>query len=568
MKRLLFVLLCLFTTVFAYGQKPNYNIGILLDQQSAKIDPLMGVLQDQIKAVVGEDAIINFPQDAVLINDYDLNKARANYQQLLDGDTDIILAFGVVNNQVVSTQQRHLKPTILFGAVNRDFETIDLNKTTSGIENFTYLIESRSFLQDFETFKELSDFKRLGIVIEKPLVDMLPLREIFDAKLTELNAEYRLIPFDNIDDITGNLDDIDALYLAGGFFLTEEEISELAGVLIDKQLPSFTSLSVETVQAGLMATNQSSDNLDQFFRRIALSVEGYVNDAPLSEMPVLIEYSPRLTINYSTAQLVGVPIKYSLITTTNFVGELRNVLSTQSYDILQFIDGVLAENLSLKSQFKDVELSGQEVKSAKSNYYPGITASGTGTYVDPDAAAASNGQNPEFSTSGNITLQQTLFSEAANANISIQKKLQQAEQENYNAAALDAVFEASNAYFNVLILKANVQIQVQNLDVTKENLKIAKQNFEAGESSKSDVLRFTSQQAQDTQALVEAINQLEQGLLILKQLLNIPLETEIDIADVELNQGVFEKYNYDQLVDLLDNPTSVPNFIYIVFFSR
>lgn len=561
MKKLLLVLVCLMTITLSVAQKPNYNIGILLDQRTEKVEPIFAQLQEQIKAVVGEDANILFPAESVLVNNFDLEAAERNYRQLLENKTDIILAFGAVNNQVISTQSSYPKPTILFGAVNRDFETIDLSKSSSGIENFTYLIEARSYVEDFKTFKELTGFSNLGIVIEQPLLDMLPLADIFDGQLAEIEADYRLIPFQTLTDITSNLEGIDAVYMAGGFFLTDGEIEQLAATLIDKKLPSFTSLNADVVEMGLMATNQAEDNFDQFLRRLALTVEGYVNDTPLSEMPVFIEYSPRLTVNYSTALLVDVPIKYSLITTTNFVGELNNVLSTKTYNVLEVIDGVLQANLGLQSQLKEVELTEQDVKSAKSNYYPSVVASGTGTYVDPDAAVASNGQNPEFSTSGNITLQQTLFSEAANANISIQKKLQQAQQENFNAAALDAVFDASNAYFNVLILKANVQIQVRNLDLTKENLKIADQNFEAGEAGKSDVLRFTSQQAQDTQSMVEAINQLEQGYIVLKQLLNLPLDTEIDIIDAALSKGAFEKYNYDQFVDLLDNPTSRDPFI-------
>ena len=561
MKKLLLFFVCLLTTTLAVAQKPNYNIGVLLDQRTEKVEPIFALLQEQIRAVVGEDATISFPAESVLVNNFDLDLARQNYNQLLNDQTDIILAFGVVNNQVVGTQPSYPKPTILFGAVNQDFETIDLSKATSGIENFTYLIESRSYLEDFKTFKELTGFTNLGIIIEQPLTDMLPLADIFDGQLSELDADYRLIPFQTVSDITDDLEGIDAVYMAGGFFLNDEEISELANEFIEKGLPSFTSLNIEAVQLGLMATNQAEDNFNQFLRRIALTVEGYVNDTPLAEMPVYIDYSPRLTVNYSTALLVDVPIKYSLITNTNFVGEPNNVLSTKTYNVLEVIDGVLEQNLSLRSQLKDVELAQQDVKTAKSNYYPSVSAAATGTYVDPDAAAASNGQNPEFSTAGNITLQQTIFSEAANANISIQKKLQKAQQENFNAVALDAVFDASNAYFNVLILKANLQIQLRNLEVTKQNLKIAQQNFEAGEAGKSDVLRFTSQQAQDTQSLVEAINQLEQGYLILKQLLNIPLDTEIEITDAEISKGVFENYNYDQLVDLLDSPRSREPFI-------
>ncbi|WP_460217768.1 TolC family protein [Psychroserpens sp. MEBiC05023] len=556
------VLFCFFClTISLFAQKSDYHIGILLDNRTEQINPLLQSMQKQIIAVVGEDANIIFSENNILVNNYSIEKARENYNRLVSNNTDIILAFGVVNNEIVSKQSSYKKPTILFGAVNRDFSTIDLTKKTSGIENFTYLIESESYNEDFIKFKELTNYKNLGILVEDHMVELLPLKDTFDKEFEALDATYTLIPFKSVTDITSNLNDVDAVYLASGFFLKETEVKELAQTFIDKKLPSFTANSIKQVENGLLATNQSEDNLDQFFRRIALSVEGYVTGTPLSDMPVLIESSERLTMNFNTAELVGVPIKYSLINDTDFVGEFKNVISEKQYNLLEYINAVIAQNLTLESIQKDVDLSRQDVKFAKSNYLPNLTAAANGTYTDPDLAEISNGQSPEFQTAGNITLQQTVFSEAANANISIQKSLQKAQQENLNAEQLNTVFDASNVYFNALILKANLQIQASNLDLTRRNLRIAEQNFKAGESGKTDVLRFRSQMAQNTQSMVEAVNQLEQGFVSLNQLLNNPVNTEIDIEDVELDAGLLENYDYTKFIDLLDDPSLRDPFI-------
>ena len=171
------------------------------------------------------------------------------------------------------------------------------------------------------------------------------------------------------------------------------------------------------------------------------------------------------------------------------------------------------------------------------------------------------GQTPEYQTSGNLTLDQTIFSEAANANITIQKNIFKAQQENFSAETLDMILRVSNLYFNTLILKVNAQIQKSNLDLTKKNFQIAEQNFEAGQSSKSDMLRFKSQMAQNTQTMVEAVNQLDQGFIALNQLLNNPVHTKIDIEDVALDTGIFDEYKYDQFVELLDDPITREPFI-------
>ncbi len=561
MKKYILVLLLICSLVGFSQSKKNYNIGILLDNRTEEVNPLLKTMQDQIIAVVGEDATISFSESNILVNNYNLKKAEEDYNKLINNETDIILAFGIVNNEIVSKQTVYKKPTILFGAVNRDFSTIDFTKATSGINNFTYLVESESYQEDFIKFKELTNYKKLGIIIENHIIDLLPIRETFDKEFEAIDAEYKLIPFETVSDITSNLDDVDAVYLASGFFLKDNEVNILAKAFINKQLPSFTNNSIKQVKLGIMATNQPQDNFDQFIRRVSLSVEGYINGELLSDMPVFIDYSSRLTMNFNTAELVGVPIKYSLINDTDFVGDFKNAISEKQYNLVEVINTVLNQNLSLQSVQKDVVLSEQDVKLAKSNYLPSVTASANGTYTDPNLAEVSSGQNPEFQTTGNITLQQTVFSESANANISIQKSLQKAQQESFNVEQLNTIFNASNAYFNVLILKANLQIQARNLDLTKRNLQIAEQNFKAGESGKSDLLRFRSQMAQNTQSLVEAINQFEQSLVVINQLLNNPINTEIDIEDVQLTDELLKHYNYDNFIDLLDNPILREPFI-------
>ncbi|WP_299156133.1 TolC family protein [uncultured Tenacibaculum sp.] len=557
--RRLFLFLLFFSIIFSYAQKKkNYNIGILLDNKTIEVDPLLQELKNQIKIIVGEDAVINFPTNSLLVNNYNSEKAKQNYNTLLNNSTDIILAFGVVNSKIIEAQKTYKKPTILFGAVNRDFNSIDITKVTSGIKNFTYLINSQSYLEDLKKLKRLTNFKKVGIIIEAPFVNILPLKETFDKELKEVNATYKLIPFKNVNDITSNLDGIDAVYIAGGFFLTENETKKIANVFIEKKLPSFTINSINDVQSGIMATNQSEDNFDQFLRRVALTIESYINGTSLASMPVYIEYSPRLTINYNTANAIGIPIKYSLLNDTDFVGEFQDINAKKHYNLLSVMKQVLGNNLSLKANKKNIDLSQQNVETAKSNYLPKVTATASGTYIDPKIASNAN---PEFSTSGNITLQQTIFSPAASANITIQKNLKKAEEENYNAQELTTVFNASNAYFNALILKTNAQIRMRNLDLTKKNLQIAKENFDAGQSDKSDVLRFRSELAQNTQVMVQAINQLEQGFIGLNQLLNNPLEMRIEIDDAKLNEGIYKDYNYTQLTALLDNPTTREPFI-------
>ncbi|GFZ81742.1 hypothetical protein GCM10011531_10050 [Aquaticitalea lipolytica] len=561
MKKLIIIFFLIFYGIGNSQIKRDYNIGILLDNRNKKINSLLERLEDEVKAVVGEDANIHFLEKNILANEFNFELAELNYKKILENETDIILVFGIINNQFISQIESFIKPTIVFGAVNSDLLNVDLTNKTSGIKNLAYLVEKESYRDDLKMLHEISGFSKVGIALDKEVVSTLPFEKIFDDALRELKSQYQIIPFTTIDDITSNLDNVDALYLAGGFFLSNEEVGTLAQVLIDKKIPSFTLNDVQQVEGGLMATYQNQDNFDQFFRRISLTIETYINGTPLEDMPIYIDFTNQLSINFDTADLIDVPIKYSLMADAHFVGGFKNLSSKEKYNLFELIDEVLENNLFLQSNQKEIELSQQEVKKAKSDYLPNLTIGGMGTYVDPDMAENSFGQNAEYSTTGNITLNQTIFSARASANIAIQKKLQKAQQENFNAAQLDAIFSASSNYFTILILNANKQIQVSNLELTKKNLQIAEQNYNAGEAGKSDMLRFQSEMAQNRLELIKAINSLEEGFVNVNQLLNNNIGDKVGIEEVALNEGVFQKYNYEHFSNFLDSPNIREHFI-------
>jgi outer membrane protein TolC len=570
MKKYITALFLLITAAAFSQTKETYDIGILLDFRTPELKPLLSRLQAEIVSVVGEDAIVQFSDENILVNEYNLEKAENNYNVLLTNNTDIIIAFGAVNNEFFSKIELHKKPTILFGAVTNNTYELNSDKKTSGVNNFTYLLTPLSYSADLGMLQELTGFEHVGIAVEEGILEVMSFDKVFDGISKELGFSFELIPYKGSEEILNRIDatKLDAFYLVGGITLGDAAIASITAKLLEEKIPSFTSTGITDVENGLLATNRSLENISLFFRRIALNIEAFVNGENLSDLPLFLEFRNRLTLNINTAKILGIPIKYSLIGNANIIGDLKNPISEIQYDLLDVMKAVVGENLNLKSSRKDIELSEQDVRTAKSNYFPSITGSANFNHVDPDLAATSLGNNPEFSTAGNISLEQVVYSPAANAGISIQKDLLGAQREVYNSNELDAIFNASNAYFNALILKANLSIQNKNLNLTRKNLEIATQNFEAGQTGKSDVLRFTSEKAQNKQALVEAVNQLQQAYYSLNQLLNNPIGMEIDVDEAELGEGVLANYNYRELKEFIDSPTLREPFIdYLVDFA-
>ena len=286
--------------------KDEYSIGILLERNTGEVKNLIEGLKKEIIDVVGEDAVVNFSDSKVLINDFDLGVAEKNYNTLVNGDVDIILTFGNTNNRVVVKQENYPKPVILFGSVSEEMmDSFGGNKATSQIKNLTAVITTQSYKNDIETLIEITNSKKIGVLIEEGYLNNQPLNEIFNAIANEFSVELTLVPFNTLADIVKHLeefDDYDGIYLAGGFYLTNEEIKELANVLIDKKLPSITATTIKDVKNGIMASNHDQSELNQYFRRIALTVESAVLGENLAELPVKIDMNNNLSINYTTAE--------------------------------------------------------------------------------------------------------------------------------------------------------------------------------------------------------------------------------------------------------------------------
>lgn len=549
----------LLVTNIAAQERKQYTIGLLGDQIGKDYQQQIAELKSNIRAVLGEFATVDFRD--ILLNNYELEKARTNYRQLVEEGVDIVLAFGLVNNMALGERDSFPVPTLALGLANADFINIPENQNYTGINNLNYLVAPVSYYDDLHVFKDLYDYKRLGIVMDKLLMDNIPFEEYFDEYFEDKEAEYSFIPLDETLNLSDRLLEFDAIYVAGGYYLTDDEFRAMAAEIMEANLPSFSAFGLEDLERGLMATNQADTYINFYYRRIALNIEAVVKGINPSELPINIDTNRQLSVNFIVANNVDLPLRFSKISTVNFVGNQEEMEFDVRYRLVDIMRGVINENLDLTAERKGLELAEQDVKTAKSNYYPNLNAAASATYTDPKLAEVSVGNNPEFRTLGVAQLDQVVYSESAGAGITISENRLGAQRENYNAFELDQILNGALAYFNALIFKTNVFIQNQNLKTTRKNLEIAQLNFEVGESSKYDELRFRSELASNTIDFLNANRDYVQSIYSLNQLLNNPIEITVDVEDANIGEGIFEGYSYDRLKELIDDPTLRPGLV-------
>jgi outer membrane protein TolC len=259
-----------------------------------------------------------------------------------------------------------------------------------------------------------------------------------------------------------------------------------------------------------------------------------------------------------TAREIGFSPKFEILSEA----ELINEFVAENMRVLTLID-VMREtmnaNLDLKIEEGSVKSARKDLSLARSDFFPSLTLGAAGKQIDEEQAENSMGQQTELTTSGNIKVDQLIFSEERMGNVTVQEHLLRASKFGFDQRKLDVILDAATAYFNVLRAKTAMNIQNENVTLTRKNLEISKQREAAGYSGRSDVYRWESSLATATTGLLEAKNNFQLTKIQLNQLLNRPLDEEFTAAEASLSDDRYGSY-LGRARAYIDNPDSLSRY--------
>lgn len=530
------------------------RLGLLLDQDTPSIRGAASELIAEIVAVVGGRAVVEFDETAAVVVGFDAEEARRGYDQLVAGQADIVLAFGTGLGSAMAARSSFPVPTILFGTFISDAADLPSVGETSGVENFTFLVTVRSWQSDLEAFADLVDFRRLGILVPEAMRALVPSPADLDRLLAPLDATWRIVPFEGGAGLEGDLREVDAVYLPETLSIGDADVAAIADALVGAGIPSFSGSRREDVELGIMATTRSPQDRERLLRRIALHVEAVVEGDDLADRPVLVELEDQLALNLYTARAVGLPIRIGLLGEAELVGRYENVRAERTYTLAGLVEEALSANLALEVARGDVRLGELERRSGWSAFLPDVGARLTSSAVSSDLASAAQGQNPQYTTQGTLSVAQVLYSPAAVAGLSILESQLEGRRDALRTSEWNLIREVADAYFAALVLKANAEVQSRNLDATNRNLRVAEENHAAGQTGLADVLRLRSESAREKQALVAAVTRVRQAFHRINQLVDQPIDREIDVTDLEYADGNFADDDFERVRIILDDP--------------
>lgn len=512
-------------------------------------------LKEEIQKTVGQSREVKLTTDNIVSAENNWQITRHKYNDL-SLKSDIIIVIGPVSTKAVISGGVLSVPTIAIGIIDQDLEDLPLTQSkTSGVKNFSYILNPRDFKNDVETLHELTKFKYLTILTDK-VPDGIFNKTKLQERIEEIKKQYKA----NIDfvevgqNIEADLARINPNTDAVAVFIVQpsaERIDEIAEVLIEKKLPSF-SRSKWLVEHGLYCAKSLEDPVSQTLKKIAVMVDDVYQHQPLADMNVYLKSKEDLYININTAKKIGKYPDFKYLFTSNLITTADE--DSIVYSLYEIINLALESNLTIKLSEKDYKLSEQDIKYARSHFFPTLDLEATGVLINEERAVL--GQS-EQTLEGISTLQQLLYSEEAIAGIRIQKYLRNAQEYAYKQEILSVLLDTYVAYFNILASKSILEIQLENLSISRRNLELAKVRVTLGSSNNSDIYRWESEVSIAEQSVVEANTSFNTAKLKLNTLLGNRLEEDFNIKDVKIDDDVYNFYRNGELSGLILNPVDL-----------
>jgi len=545
----------------AQDRSDTIEIGIISDYETARLMYAPVVMGD-IRTLVGSKYNLQFPEDRIVDGDYSYSQLRQHVQDFLaDDDLDIIIGVGAMVSEILARSGPYPIPVLATGVFHPGHQNIPITtSSTSGVENFGYLVLPMSIERDLELFHTIYPFKNLGFLIYEEYPKSIPgFSDFFSSYFTGYDANAQIIPLGkDYRQVLDNLPpELDAIYIGFLADYNQDEFLEVINLVNDKKLPTFSMIGRPFVEMGFLAGAAPGALLDNLSRRIALDVEKILSGQDPANFPVTVQYKDELVFNMRTARRIDFFPSFATLSQAEILFE-EDLENARIITFPGLIAELLENNLNLSVARQEVLAGSNEIDKARSNVLPQFDLSASNVIIDKTRAEGSLGMNPQKSTFGSGQLSQVIFSESAFANIKVQKILQSRRETEFNQQELDLVLSASEAYINVLKTQTYEKILRENLNLTRKHLDIARLREEVGFSGVADVYRWESEIERVSIEVMKARAQKRAAEIALNEIINRPLE-ESFIVDVLTKD---DPYITDQnLLNLISNARTWKYFI-------
>ncbi|WP_298441440.1 outer membrane channel protein TolC [uncultured Ferrimonas sp.] len=205
-------------------------------------------------------------------------------------------------------------------------------------------------------------------------------------------------------------------------------------------------------------------------------------------------------------------------------------------DLLQIYQVALTKDPVLLQADSNRDAAYERIGQTRANLLPQINASLSYSDVLDNSVPGSPGGNPAdsevSSTSGAITLSQSIYDHANYVNLGITKQSAAQSELNYDLVKQSLIVRVAQAYFNVLSAQDNVEFVLANKRAIERQLEQTKQRFAVGLTAITDVHEAQAQFDLAVANEITAQNNLDNNFEALREITGIAHQ-ELNVLDTE-----------------------------------
>ena len=510
------------------------HIGIVLDGASAFTDSVRAAFEREITAYFGSDRTVDFPERHTLAADWTHDGVAAAIDQLVARkDVAVIVALGPVGSNVLAHRRPLTKPAIAALVIDASLQGLPFQNGASGVKNLNYVNVAYSALRTLRLFHEVVPFRKVAVIIRPGPFEEIPGLHVRGQAIAEsLGVAITFIPVTtSAGSVLASLpSDADAAYLGPSEQLPEAGLDSLLQGLNARRLPTFSFTGRSEAERGALASYAPKDDLVRRARRVAGNIQRILAGEDAGTLPVGLASIPQLTLNMATARAIGYSPNWVTLSEAELI-HAEAPAAGPTWSLSSVAREALQVNLSLQASGKNVASGRQDVAIARGALFPQVQAEATGTMIRKETASASLGQHPERETQGQLGLSLPLISDRKWANLAIEGHRQEGREADRRDAELDAVYEATTAYLDVLRAKAIAVVERENVRNTRANLEIAQLREATGAASRADVYRWEAELAQGRRRVLDTDASVQLAALEFNRTLNRSLEEPFQTED-------------------------------------
>ena len=226
---------------------------------------------------------------------------------------------------------------------------------------------------------------------------------------------------------------------------------------------------------------------------------------------------------------------FSFASITGWSQETQTPSTSAAWTLKQCIDYALANNLNVKRSLYNVETNEVNYTQSKMNFIPSLNANLSYGY---NWGRSVNPVTNEFTTqeinylSPGVSSSVTIFNGLRLQSIMKQSSRDyQASQEDLQKAKNDLTLNIASLFVNVIFSKEQLANANSQLSSSQQQLERTKKQVEAGALPKSNELNLDAQVATNELNVITRENALNLALLQLKQALQLPASTPLDVVE-------------------------------------